>query len=269
MADYRNLDVWQQGRTLVTTAYRFTEVLPDAEKDRLTLEIIRASYDVPATIAVSAWQDTGNYSESVASLNRLDTLVALAADLGYVEEFHTTDIKERVRELSLKLGSMSKPMRTERNDREDRPQRDFNRDDRPQRNFDRDDRPPRREFNRDDRPQRDFNRDDRPPQRDFNRDDRPPRRDYGDDRPPRRDEGGDDRPPRRDDEGGPPRRPYGGGGGGGFRPGGGGGRPGGGGGYGRPGGGGGGFRPGGRPGGGGGFRPGGGGGGFRGPRDRD
>ncbi|MDH4388280.1 MAG: four helix bundle protein [Fimbriimonas sp.] len=261
MADYRNLDVWQQGRTLVTTAYRFTEVLPDAEKDRLTQEIIRASYDVPATIAVSAWQDTGNYSESVASLNRLDTLVALAADLGYVEEFHTTDIKERVRELSLKLGSMSKPMRTERNDREDRPQRDFNRDDRPQRSFDRDDRPPRRDFNRDDRPQRDFNRDDRP-QRSFDRDDRPPRRDYGDDRPPRRDEGGDDRPPRRDDEGGPPRRPYGGGGG--FRPGGGGGRPGGGGGYGRPGGG--------RPGGGGGFRPGGrpgGGGGFRGPRDRD
>ncbi|MGZ4743933.1 MAG: DEAD/DEAH box helicase [Oryzihumus sp.] len=83
--------------------------------------------------------------------------------------------------------------------RQDRPaRREFDRDDRPQRRFDRDERPARREFNRDDRPQR-FDREDRPARREFDRDDRPQRRFDRDERPARREFNRDDRPQRRFD----------------------------------------------------------------------
>ena len=308
MADYRNLDVWQQSRTLVTTAYRFTELLPEAEKSGLIQQIKGAAIAIPSSIADGAGrandvQFLRFLQDALGAVAALDTLVLLAADLEYVEEFHTHDIEKRTKELSLKLRSMAQkiegeafgvrrqqfdgpPPRREYGDRENRDDRDRggDRDDRPRREYQRDDRP------RDDRPQGDRPGGDRP------YGDRPPfrgnsdRDQSGGDRPPYRgnnDRPQGDRPPYRGNNDRPQgdRPPYQGGGGGdrppyrgnsdrpqGDRPpyrGGGGDRPGGGGGGYRGGGGGGGFRPGGgggRPGGGG-FRPGGGGGRppFRGP----
>ena len=287
MADYRNLDVWQQGRSIVTTAYRFTEMLPEAEKDGLSQQIKGAAIAIPSAIADGAGR--GNdvqflrcLQDALGSLAALDTLVLLAADLEYVEEFHTHDLEKRTKELSLKLRAMAQKIEGDafgvRRRQFDGPPRPYGRDNEGGEGGG-DDRPPRREYqSNDDRPQRD-NRDsgdrppyrgggDRPPYRggsdrpgsDRPSGDRPPYRGGGDrdnrggDRPPYR--GGDDRPPfRGGDRPGGDRPPYRGGGGG-DRPGGGGRppfRPGGGGG-GRPGGGGG--RPPYRPGGGG--RPGGG-----------
>ena len=299
MADYRNLDVWQQARTLVTTAYRFTELLPEAEKTGLIQQIKGAAIAVPSSIADGSGRANdvkflAFLQDAMGALAALDTLVLLAADLEYVEEFHTHDIEKRTKELSLKLRAMAQKIEAEHfgvrrqqfesndrpprrdfgdRDREERPRRDYQRDDRSEggdrqeggerQGGDRPytDRPPFR--GNDDRPPYRGNNDrpqgDRPPYR--GNSDRPPYRgNDGGDRPPYRgnsDRPQGDRPPYRGNDGGD-RPPYRGGGG--DRPGGGGGfRPGGGGG--RPGGGGG-FRPGGgggRPGGGG-FRPGGGGG---------
>ncbi len=305
MADYRNLDVWQQGRTLVTTAYRFTELLPEAEKDGLIQQIKGAAIAIPSSIADGAGrandvQFLRFLQDAMGAIAALDTLVLLAADLEYVEEFHTHDIEKRTKELGLKLRSMAQKIESEafgvRRQQFDGPppRREYGGDRDNDRGGDREDRP-RREYQRDDRPQGDRPGGDRPygdrpPFRGNDGGDRPPYRGNGErdqssgDRPPYRGNDGGDRPPYRGNNDRPQgdRPPYQGGGGGdrppyrggdrpqGDRPpyrGGGGDRPpyrGGGGD--RPGGGGG-FRPGGgggRPGGGGGggggFRPGGGGG---------
>jgi four helix bundle protein len=54
MADYRNLEIWQQGRTLVTTAYQFTTLLPETEVNGLTQQIKNAAVAIPAYIADGA-----------------------------------------------------------------------------------------------------------------------------------------------------------------------------------------------------------------------
>lgn len=269
MAEYRNLDVWQLGRSIVTTAYRFTELLPEAEKNGLSQQIKSAALLVPSAIADGAGrandvQYLRLVQDALGAIASLDTLVLLAADLEYVEEFHTHDIEKRTKELSMKLRALASKLesdafgvRKRQFDGPPRPRRDEeSQGEQSQGESEGDDRPARREY-------RDSG--DRPPFRGGDRQgggyrggggggyrgggDRPPYRDGGD-RPPYR--GGDrdrpsgDRPPYRD--GGD--RPGGGGGGRPYRPGGGGGGGYRGGGGGRPGGGGG-FRGGGRPGGGG------------------
>lgn len=233
MADYRNLDVWQQGRTIVTTAYRFTEMLPEAEKTGLIQQIKTSAIAIPACIADGAGR--GNdvqflrlIQDALGALSSLDTLVMLAADLEYVEEFHTHDLEKRTRELSLKLKALAGKLESDafgvrkRQFDSPRPPRDGDSgegggDDRPRRSYrdeGRDERPPfRRDDSGGDRGRPPFRRDDsdRPPYRrdDSGGGDRPPYRGGGGDRPPFR--GGGDRPPYRG--GGGDRPPYRGGGG--------------------------------------------------------
>ncbi|WP_082571464.1 DEAD/DEAH box helicase [Agromyces sp. Root1464] len=113
------------------------------------------------------------------------------------------------------------PHRSERDGRDERAPRSFDRNDRPARSYDRDDRAPRtndrndrapRSFDRNDRPARSFDRNDRNdrPARSYDRDDRAPRTNDRNDRAPRSFDRNDrnDRPARSFDRNDRPARSY-------------------------------------------------------------
>ena len=52
MRDFRQLNIWQEGLTIVKHVYRIAELLPDVEKYGLKSQICRSAVSIPSNIAV-------------------------------------------------------------------------------------------------------------------------------------------------------------------------------------------------------------------------
>lgn len=169
MKDFRNLEIWQDGRKLASLAYELTQSFPKEEQLGLVIDVRRAALAVPASIARGAALRELDYAKSLREalgwLHEFETLIAIAGDLGFANDLDTHDVEQLMEELDTRLSSLAQKIEADNTPaapaREDRP-----RFDRPFR--DRDDRPP---FRRDDRGgDRGGDRD-----RDRDRDDRGPR----------------------------------------------------------------------------------------------
>ena len=105
--DYRDLDVWQLGRTLAQTVYQLTQKLPPEEKLGLTSQLRRAAVAIPSTIA-EGWgrRYTAGFIHFLRNCNgsraELETQLILLGDLGYVP---SPDI-DRVLSQTATLGKM-------------------------------------------------------------------------------------------------------------------------------------------------------------------
>jgi four helix bundle protein len=87
---YRELFVWQKAKALAVEVYKQTEQFPRSEIYGLTSQIRRAAVSVASNIAEGQGRlTTGEFKQFLGhargSLLELDTQLAIAYDLGYLE----------------------------------------------------------------------------------------------------------------------------------------------------------------------------------------
>lgn len=105
---YRDLEVWQMGRTLVKLVYEFSATLPKDEKYGLIDQIRRSAVSIPANIA-EGWGRNSNPSLAQfakiarGSMCELETLLLLAQDLGLSQPGDLDEIEKLIVSLGSKL----------------------------------------------------------------------------------------------------------------------------------------------------------------------
>jgi four helix bundle protein len=107
---HRNLKAWQQAMELVTAVYTATSAFPAQEKFGLTSQLQRAAVSVPANIAEGFARNGTKellhfLSIAAGSLSELDTLIELAARLGYLN--NAEELNGKVDEVSGLLMGLS------------------------------------------------------------------------------------------------------------------------------------------------------------------
>lgn len=107
---HRDLKAWQQAMGLVTAIYTATSSFPVAEKFGLTSQLQRAAVSVPANIAEGFARNGTKellhfLSIATGSLSELDTLIDLAARLGYLNNIE--ELNGKVDEVSGLLMGLS------------------------------------------------------------------------------------------------------------------------------------------------------------------
>jgi four helix bundle protein len=88
---YRELLVWRKAKSLALLTYRRTESFPRPELFGLTAQMRRAAVSVPSNIAEGQGRITrGEFRQFLGhargSLLELETQLAIARDLGYLDE---------------------------------------------------------------------------------------------------------------------------------------------------------------------------------------
>lgn len=109
MADYRNLEVWKAGKALAVSAYKLSAALPPDERFGLRSQIQRSAVSIPANIAEGAGRGSdkefGRFVRiSIGSLNELDTLLQIAAELEQV--ILPTELTDQIRDLAVRLRNL-------------------------------------------------------------------------------------------------------------------------------------------------------------------
>jgi len=107
---HRDLKVWQQAMGLVTEIYTTTSSFPTQERFGLISQLQRAAVSVPANIAEGFARNGTKellhfLSISAGSLSELDTLIELAARLGYLN--NAEELNGKVDEVSGLLMGLS------------------------------------------------------------------------------------------------------------------------------------------------------------------
>lgn len=87
---HRDLRVWQLSKALVVEVYRLSAQLPTHELYGLSSQLRRAAVSIPANIAEghgrNSRRDYANFvGIAYGSLMELETLLEIAADLGYFQ----------------------------------------------------------------------------------------------------------------------------------------------------------------------------------------
>jgi len=113
--NHRDLRAWQDAMVLVEHLYQVTATFPQSELYGLTNQIRRAAVSVPSNIAEGAARSGAKelrqfLSIAQASLSELDTLVDIAARVGYLA--NPTSTVERIDRLSGLVSKLRSAIRT-------------------------------------------------------------------------------------------------------------------------------------------------------------
>lgn len=91
MRNFRELDIWKEGRVIVKSVYILMRKMPDEEKFGLTSQIKRAVVSIPSNIAEgcakSSDKDLCRFLEfSLGSCFEVETQLLLCSDLEFLNE---------------------------------------------------------------------------------------------------------------------------------------------------------------------------------------
>jgi four helix bundle protein len=94
---YRDLEVWQKSRMLVTQLYQLTKTFPKEENYGLTSQLRRAAVSVPSNIAEGksrrATKDYMRFLDiAYGSVAEVETQLFIACDLGYTTEKNVSSL---------------------------------------------------------------------------------------------------------------------------------------------------------------------------------
>jgi four helix bundle protein len=114
---YRDLLVWQKAKTLAVRLYRETESFPKTETYGLSSQLRRASVSVVSNIAEGQGRLTkGEFlhflGQARGSLLEVDAQMAIALDLGYVQEGTFTEIDHEIYQVLGLLNRLIDSLRT-------------------------------------------------------------------------------------------------------------------------------------------------------------
>lgn len=113
MRNFRELNVWKDGRILVKEVYTLTKFLPDSERFGLTPQVQRSAISIPANIA----EGCGKYSKkdfvrflqiSLGSAYELETHLILCEDLEFLSPEVADCVVEKIQILQKKIVSLIK-----------------------------------------------------------------------------------------------------------------------------------------------------------------
>ena len=101
---YRELLVWRKATSLALLTYRATERFPRSELCGLTTQVRRAAVSVPSNIAEGHGRITrGEFRQFLGhargSLLELDTQLAMARDLGYLDKHNYGELDKQTYEV--------------------------------------------------------------------------------------------------------------------------------------------------------------------------
>ena len=99
IASYRDLQVWQEGRSLASKIYRITVQFPASEQFGITNQMRRAAVSIPSNIAegfgrTSAKEKMQLYAIARGSLAELETQLYIASDVGYMKDSDLEDVMQ-------------------------------------------------------------------------------------------------------------------------------------------------------------------------------
>ncbi len=114
---FRELIVWNKAMAMVEAAYLIVGALPTVERYRLGDQIARASISVAANIAEGCGRSsTRDYARFLSmargSLAETETLLLLAARLGYVRDAELTPLLDLVTEIGKMLVALQRYLRS-------------------------------------------------------------------------------------------------------------------------------------------------------------
>ncbi len=112
---YRDLQVWQKSRILVSDIYKLSSAFPKEEMYGLTSQMRRAAISIPSNIAEgSSKGSTREYlrflSIAYGSLCELETQLYLAQDLGFIAPDAINLILEKTNEIGRMINGLSRAL---------------------------------------------------------------------------------------------------------------------------------------------------------------
>jgi four helix bundle protein len=116
---YQDLIVWQKARRLASEIYRATSGFPNAELYGLTSQLRRAAVSVPSNIAEGQGRITkGEFQQflghSRGSLLELETQLAIAVDLNYLDAGEFLRLENLTAEVRRLLNGLIESLRVTR-----------------------------------------------------------------------------------------------------------------------------------------------------------
>jgi four helix bundle protein len=116
MSSYRELLVWKNGMELVRRVYGVTRCFPKEETFGLSSQLQRAAVSIPANLAEGHTRDTTReYLRYVViahgSLAELETLLAVASDLGYVDRETVPELAQLCDQTGRMLGALRRKLK--------------------------------------------------------------------------------------------------------------------------------------------------------------
>ncbi len=115
MKDYKKLVFWERAHLLVQDIFKVTKSFPKTEEFRLTNQILRAVYSVPANIAEGCSRNSNkDFSRfmyiALGSLNETEYFLILAKDLEYLKAHEFVKLSDKVVEIRKMLTSYIKTL---------------------------------------------------------------------------------------------------------------------------------------------------------------
>nr|WP_297787809.1 four helix bundle protein [uncultured Allomuricauda sp.] len=113
MRNFRELNVWKDGRVLVKDIYSLTKLLPDSERFGLIPQIQRSAISIPSNIA----EGCGKYSKkdfvrflqiSLGSAYELESHIILCEDLDFLSSESTDSTIKTIQKLQKSIASLIK-----------------------------------------------------------------------------------------------------------------------------------------------------------------
>ena len=98
MRDFRKLNIWQNGISIVKMTYRMAEMLPENEKFGLKSQMCRAAVSIPSNIAEGCSRNSDAdfrrfLDISLGSLFELETQLIVSEELKFAQR---SDLKELI-----------------------------------------------------------------------------------------------------------------------------------------------------------------------------
>lgn len=102
--NFRKLNIWKDGMSIVGDSYKMTRTFPDFEKYGLTSQMNRCSVSIPSNIAEGSSKNTDRHfskylETSLGSAFEWETQLIIAFNEGYIKEEIFKNLENRIQQL--------------------------------------------------------------------------------------------------------------------------------------------------------------------------
>ena len=108
--NFKDYDVWNDGRALVKEVYELTRTFPSFERRGLIDQLQRAAVSIPSNIAEGSARSNSDFARfleiSLGSSFEVQTQLILSCDLGYIDEETLNGVEKKVQSISKQLSNL-------------------------------------------------------------------------------------------------------------------------------------------------------------------
>lgn len=119
--NFRKLEIWEKGISLVKETYSFTSSFPKSELYGLSSQMQRCAVSIPSNIAEGCAKSTRNHTikyieTALGSAYEWETQLIISYEVGFIAEDKYKALVEQIRELQRKVAAFIEYLKKERND---------------------------------------------------------------------------------------------------------------------------------------------------------